>query len=219
MSSGVMTRPFRLVTTRSHPEVARAMRGDRIAFAKLWEENAPALQGILRSMVDRQEAGDLLQEVALRAWRGVAEIREPGSFSPWLHTIARNVGRGWLAARPESSGVNLNEAVDEDLATDRGGPGERSGAGEIIDAIGRLPSAYREPLTLRLVHELTGPEISRRTGLTPGSVRVNLCRGMKMLRDRLDMNDEDGRGKRDNGAVGSRSGGLAGGVFPSRCKH
>ena len=43
---------------------------------------------------------------------------------------------------------------------------------------------YRE-LALRLVEGLTGPEIAARTGLTPGSVRVNLCRGMKLLRERL----------------------------------
>jgi RNA polymerase sigma-70 factor (ECF subfamily) len=36
------------------------------------------------------------------------------------------------------------------------------------------------------VEGLSGPEIAERTGLTPGSVRVNLHRGMKMLRDKLD---------------------------------
>jgi RNA polymerase sigma-70 factor (ECF subfamily) len=30
---------------------------------------------------------------------------------------------------------------------------------------------------------MTGPEIAKQTGLTPDSVRVNLCRGMKMLRE------------------------------------
>jgi RNA polymerase sigma-70 factor (ECF subfamily) len=35
------------------------------------------------------------------------------------------------------------------------------------------------------VEGLSGPEIAERTGLTPGSVRVNLHRGMKMLRDKL----------------------------------
>jgi hypothetical protein len=38
---------------------------------------------------------------------------------------------------------------------------------------------------LRLVEGLTGPEIAQRTGLTPESVRVNLCRGMKLLRDEM----------------------------------
>jgi RNA polymerase sigma-70 factor (ECF subfamily) len=32
---------------------------------------------------------------------------------------------------------------------------------------------------------MTGPEIARQTGLTPDSVRVNLCRGMKLLREAL----------------------------------
>ena len=52
-------------------------------------------------------------------------------------------------------------------------------------AIRRLPEAYRETLVLRLVEGMTGPEIAARAGLTPGSVRVNLHRGMLMLREAL----------------------------------
>ena len=39
---------------------------------------------------------------------------------------------------------------------------------------------------LRFVEGMTGPEIAARTGLTPGSVRVNLHRGMQLLRGALD---------------------------------
>jgi RNA polymerase sigma-70 factor, ECF subfamily len=39
---------------------------------------------------------------------------------------------------------------------------------------------------MRLVEGLTGPEIAELTGMTPESVRVNLCRGMKILRERLE---------------------------------
>ena len=63
-----------------------------------------------------------------------------------------------------------------------------------------LPDAYRETLMLRLVEGLTGPEIAERTGLTPASVRVNLHRGMKLLRTALNRcepmtapNDDTGR--------------------------
>ena len=48
-----------------------------------------------------------------------------------------------------------------------------------------LPEAYREPLTLRLVERMSGPQIAEATGLTHGSVRVNLSRGMELLRERL----------------------------------
>jgi RNA polymerase sigma-70 factor (ECF subfamily) len=62
-------------------------------------------------------------------------------------------------------------------------------AAQALDAIRSLPEAYSEPLMLRLVEGFTGPEIAEQTGLTPGSVRVNLCRGMKLLRARLDHGD------------------------------
>jgi len=55
-----------------------------------------------------------------------------------------------------------------------------------LAAIRTLPAAYRETLVLRLVEGLTGPEIAERTGLTPASVRVNLHRGMALLRAKLE---------------------------------
>jgi RNA polymerase sigma-70 factor (ECF subfamily) len=56
---------------------------------------------------------------------------------------------------------------------------------EALRAIATLPDAYRETLLLRYVEGMTGPEIAARTGLTEGSVRVNLHRGMRLLRERL----------------------------------
>src|SRR5207245_10914126 len=55
----------------------------------------------------------------------------------------------------------------------------------ILAVIRALPESYREPLMLRLVEGMTGPEIAARTGLTHGSVRVNLYRGMQLLRKEL----------------------------------
>ena len=56
----------------------------------------------------------------------------------------------------------------------------------MLAVIQRLPESYRETLILRLVEGMTGPEIAARTGLTPESVRVNLCRGTKLLRALLE---------------------------------
>jgi RNA polymerase sigma-70 factor (ECF subfamily) len=72
--------------------------------------------------------------------------------------------------------------VTEDL---RSTDSSVSRATEILDLIRGLPEAYRETLVLRLVEGMTGPEIAGRTGLTPASVRVNLHRGMKLLREKL----------------------------------
>jgi RNA polymerase sigma-70 factor (ECF subfamily) len=78
--------------------------------------------------------------------------------------------------------------VTEDLHDPAGPsspPEARLDAERAIAAIQRLPEAYRETLVLRLVQGLTGPEIAAMTGLTPDSVRVNLHRGFKLLREQL----------------------------------
>ena len=55
----------------------------------------------------------------------------------------------------------------------------------VLEVVRKLPDAYRETLLMRLVEGMSGNEIAERSGLTPASVRVNLHRGMKMLREKL----------------------------------
>jgi len=50
--------------------------------------------------------------------------------------------------------------------------GGRRGRNGLARCGGELPEAYREPLILRFVEGMSGPEIAARTGLTHGSVRV-----------------------------------------------
>ena len=66
------------------------------------------------------------------------------------------------------------------------GQGPDREAFAVLDLIKTLPESYGETLVLRLVEGMTGPEIAARTGLTADSVRVNLCRGMKLLRGLLE---------------------------------
>ncbi len=61
---------------------------------------------------------------------------------------------------------------------------------QVLKALRTLPEAYRETLAMRLVEGLSGPEIAERTGLTPGSVRVNLHRGMQQLKAALGLRAE-----------------------------
>ena len=56
----------------------------------------------------------------------------------------------------------------------------------VMEHLRSLPDVYKETLTMRLVESMTGPEIAAATGLTAGSVRVNLCRGMSLLRELLE---------------------------------
>ena len=103
-------------------------------------------------------------------------------MGPWLGAMARN--RAADAGRQHARAVRLREGAAEPAAPcahwESG-----VGADEVLSAIGALPEAYAETLMMRLVEGLTGPQIAEKLGLTHGSVRVNLCRGMKLLRERL----------------------------------
>jgi RNA polymerase sigma-70 factor (ECF subfamily) len=158
--------------------VKAAREGDRAAFATLYDRYARVVHGLLLARVSRDEVEDLVQDVFLSAWRRLDDLRDPAAFGGWIAMIARN--RATDFHRRTTDVVELPENLEarESIAA-------RTDAGVALDAIRALPDAYRDTLVLRLVEGLTGPEIALRTGLTPASVRVNLHRGMKLLREKL----------------------------------
>jgi len=156
--------------------VAAARQGDRDAYGKLYHRFAPMVHGVLLARVPREDVDDLVQDVFLQAMRRLPSLREAAAFGGWLLAIARNRARDhW---RRGEDTVELKAEV-------AGAPHPEGDALRVLAAIRRLPEAYRETLVLRLVEGMTGPEIACRTGLTPGSVRVNLHRGMQQLREAL----------------------------------
>ena len=154
-----------------------ARRGDRGAFGRLYDQYARMVHGVLLASVPLSEVDDLMQDVFLAALRQIASLRNEQAFGGWLAMIARNLAIDYHRRTPKTS------EVDETMLRQNAPSPE---AVAVMGAIHSLPDAYRETLTLRLVEGLTGPEIALQTGLTPDSVRVNLHRGMKMLRERLE---------------------------------
>ena len=156
--------------------VRSAQEGDRAAFAELYRRHTRGIHGILLARVAATDVDDLVQDVFMQAMQRLKTLHDPCSFAAWLAAIARNRAADHWRRRP------VHVELPGDLSTPAR---DRTDALAALAAIRGLPDAYRETLTLRLVEGLTGPEIARCTGLTEGSVRVNLHRGMKELRERL----------------------------------
>jgi RNA polymerase sigma-70 factor (ECF subfamily) len=163
--------------------VDAASRGDRRAFERLYERYSGMVHGILLARVPRIDVEDLLQDVFLTVYRRLRTLREPAAFAGWLAMIARNRATDHLRRVPKT------EELPEDLPADNVSEAE---ANAILGIIRSLPEAYRETLVLRLVEGMTGPEIAARTGLTPGSVRVNLHRGLTQLKEKLGRRETHG---------------------------
>ena len=166
--------------TLAKPDLAGTVRavvsGDQAAFARLYADYVRMIHAILLGRVPHRDVDDLVQEVFITAYTRIRELRNAAAFGGWLATIARN--RATDYRRQAREPVELPAELP-------GGDAIESETLAVLDIVRKLPDAYRETLLMRLVEGMTGNEIAARTGLTPGSVRVNLHRGMKMLREQL----------------------------------
>jgi len=179
MMAAVMELP-RVESAESVAPVVEAARGgDAGAFAELYRRFSPSVHAILLSRLGVEESREAAQDVFMTVHRKLADLQDSAAFGPWVHTIARHHAVSVLRRR----GARPTEEPLTDLpARDAGESGLRE---RVLDLIRSLPEAYRETLVMRLVEGLKGPEIAEATGLAPASVRVNLHRGMELLRPLL----------------------------------
>ncbi|HLL17059.1 MAG TPA: sigma-70 family RNA polymerase sigma factor [Pyrinomonadaceae bacterium] len=159
--------------------VAAVRAGDRDAFGRLYDGYSRMVHGILLARVPYGEVDDLVQDVFLVALRKIDALRDANAFGPWLAMITRNRAMDFHRRSRDTAELTDDIAATADVTA------PEAEATEVLNLIRQLPEAYREPLILRFVEGMTGPEIAARTGLAPASVRVNIHRGMKLLRERL----------------------------------
>ncbi len=153
---------------------------DAAAFAVVFRRYARMVHGIGLSRVTPAEADDLVQDVFVAALENLDALVDAKAVGGWLAQIARNRALDVLRRRKRTS-----RATEVEPSGNPCGPEDAAEARRVLAKIQALPEAYRETLVLRLVEGLTGPEIAEQVGLTPDSVRVNLHRGMKLLKEAL----------------------------------
>lgn len=157
--------------------VLAARRHEASAYAKLFSRFRRAVHAAVLARAPDGDGEDAVQEAFLTAWRRIDDLDEPAAFGGWILQIARRTA---IDHRRRARAV---EVLDAEVAAPEAPP--TAEAKEVLRALLTLPEAYRETLVMRLVEGMTGPEIAEATGMQPESVRVNLCRGMKLLRAKL----------------------------------
>lgn len=164
--------------------VEAALGGDRGGMARLYDRFVPVVRSMALARLPGHLADDLVHDVFVAVLGKLDTLREPRAFPGWLMTLTRNriTDAQRRRARSELRAEPAEPAMDASPE-----------AKEVLRLVRSLPEAYAETLCMRLVEGLTGPEIALRTGLTEGSVRVNLHRGMKLLRQKLEQGGHHGR--------------------------
>jgi RNA polymerase sigma-70 factor (ECF subfamily) len=169
----------------------RARGGDRPAFEELVRRTSRSVFARLYLETgDAHRAEDLLQETFLIAFRSVRRLKEPAGFRAWLMRIAANVAidaarrdRRRKRARPQVESSALDALPGTGDRPDERAQGEESRR-RVLGVLRSLPEEYRLPLTLRYLGGSDYETIQTQLGLTNGSLRGLLHRGLKLLRER-----------------------------------
>ena len=171
--------------------VLKSQAGNRTAFEELVRRTARLVFARLYLDIGRpRDAEDLVQETFLIAWRSIRQMTDPTGFRPWLlsiaHTVAIDSARH--EGRKKRSGTRVNGDVLGSIPAKTPGPPEAVMAEEsrqnVLALLRDLPEKYRLPLMLRYLNDFDYQTIGRQLGLSNGSLRGLLNRGMTMLRDR-----------------------------------
>jgi len=168
--------------------VARAQCGDHAAFEELVRRTSRLVFArLFLETGDSHQSEDLLQETLLTAYRTLGQLTQPKKFRSWLLRISQNLAID--AARrdarkkrtPEPQIVKLRQ--DAAMALRPEEHAEKQELREQVLAILReLPEEYRLPLTLRYLVGADYEAIQLQMGLSNGSLRGLLHRGMQRLR-------------------------------------
>ncbi len=152
--------------------------GDREAFAALVRRHRERLWAVaLRTVGDREEAADALQDALLAAYRGAGRFRGDAAVTTWLHRIVVNACVDRARRRQARPTVPLPE-------TGHGQPAYHPDVDTRIlvrDALAALPPEQRAALILVDVQGYPVAEVARKLDVPEGTVKSRCARGRARL--------------------------------------
>lgn len=160
--------------------VALAQAGDADAFNEIVRRKHNRVRRFMRYLSGHpNDADDLAQQVFLKAWRSIAQLKSAAKFDAWLKTIMVTT---WLEQARRREVAVTSELDAAELATHRDSTRERM---DLDAALADLPVPMRLCIVLAYHEGMTHEEIAERTGSPLGTVKSNIARGSARLRDAL----------------------------------
>jgi RNA polymerase sigma-70 factor (ECF subfamily) len=183
-------------------EDARILRGLRAGIEEAYEEllrryEQPVFGIVYRLVGNEAEACDVVQEVFIKIFRGVASFREQSSLRTWIYRIAVNEAhnrRRWFVRHCRHEVSIEGDGEDRKRGIDSAPDPARSPYDQVVDsesqalieqALSRLRPIFRAAVVLRDVENLSYEEIAEILQVSLGTVKSRLVRGREALRREL----------------------------------
>jgi RNA polymerase sigma-70 factor (ECF subfamily) len=173
--------------------VLRSKAGDLAAFDQLIRGcQSYAYSIAVRLLCDEDEAEDVVQQSFIRVWKHIERFDQRKRFTTWFYKIVTNLCLDRLKATRRRSEVfsplDLNNDVD--AVADEQSLDQIQANEEMIRLVkaltGRLPARQKLVFVLRDLEDLPVDEVSEITGLSVGSIKVNLHYARRAIRNLLE---------------------------------
>lgn len=180
--------------------VIACQRREPAAFEELVKRHQRTVYALLYQLAPEwQDTADLAQEVFIRIWRNINNLRNPSSFRSWLTQIVTNLFYDELRKRPRQlSTISMDESLEmddssegatRDIADSSAQPDDivlnREISEAIRQAMTKLPEQFRTAIVLREVEGLSYEEIAILTKTEMGTVKSRIARARSKLQELL----------------------------------
>jgi len=173
--------------------VRRALQGDAAAYDQLARRWAARVLAVCHARIARRDvAEDLAQEALLRGLEGLATLKSPESFGPWLRGIAAHVCQVWgrsSAARDAAFARDGSNGYAHAIATLQSPVGfdleKREETDRLLDRVHALPEEQREVILLYYYDDMTYDELANVLGVSKATVNTRLAKARDALRRQL----------------------------------
>ncbi len=171
------------------PLVERVLSGDRSAFAELYDRYAGLIRAVCYDTTrNLSDAQDLSQEVFLRAYSKLGDLRHPDRFASWLLGIARMVCREWQRRRCRHRHHDVGHVPDAER--ERKVPSEDDRLGRLGEAMRSLPERERLAMHAFYLNGESADAVRHLLGLSQSGVYRLLDRARERLKGLIEAREE-----------------------------
>ena len=169
-------------------------KDERSAFDEVFLPYLPEAYRLAQWLAgSASDAEDIVQEAALRAFRGIKGFGAVNARA-WSLAIVRNTAISWLTKNRPKTVAYINDlSAAEQQELEQGGlhgtrietPEEaalfKADAEQLQKAMTKLPAQFREVLVLREINQMNYRDIAEVTNVPIGTVMSRLSRGRQLL--------------------------------------
>lgn len=150
------------------------------------------IDGLLRPFIARRvsasDVDDVVQDVFVRVQRALPDLKNEQSFAPWLFQVARSAIAESHRQQGRQPALTADEALDDAAPSEDVSPTllEQELASYLVPFVTRLPSPYREAITLTELEGLTQQAAADALGVSLSAMKSRVQRGREKLRQLLE---------------------------------